>query len=77
MGILWLNVIEQLKNGQEMTRSKGPQGGIEPEVAAARAQPLYMGRPPYQLRGLKIAQLTDKEMQILVGLKIQNRKSHN
>ncbi len=39
-------------NGDEiegMTSSKGPQGGIEPRFAAARTQPLCIGRPLHQL----------------------------
>ncbi len=42
------------RTGQEMLRvgmtgSKGPQGEIEPGVAAVRTQPLYTGRSLYQL----------------------------
>ncbi len=50
-GLLCHYLIGQLKSWagnegkrEEMTCSKGPQGGIEPAAAAARTQPLYMGR---------------------------------
>ncbi len=35
--------------GKGMTLSKGPQGGIERWVTAARTQPLYIRCPLYQL----------------------------
>ncbi len=37
------------ERGNDMMCSKGPQGGIEPEVAAARTQPLYIGCLPCPL----------------------------
>ncbi len=40
-----------------MTRSKGPQSGIEHRTTAERMQPLYMGRPIYQLSQRGVPQM--------------------
>ncbi len=44
-----------------MTCSKEPQSGIEPDVAGARTNPLYMGHLLYQLsyRGTPIPKFLD------------------
>ncbi len=46
--------VDRTSEGQEMGAlergcNNGTQSGIEPRDAAARTQPLYMGRPLYRL----------------------------